>query len=147
MLRPFGRIALAAAVLAALAGCGPSVTGSPVASAAVESGAPSDPAAPDVVLHAYLDAVRAGDCATASRFVVAATFRKGTGELCGAIKLSAYRPNGDPIRSSPTEIIYGMTLTGGGSSDGSIPAGDFLWSYDLARQADGAWRIVNGGQG
>jgi hypothetical protein len=134
-------------LLAMVAACAPSLTESPVVSGAPPSGTPSDLAPPDVVLRAYLEAVRAGDCAAASRFVVAATFRTGTGELCGAVNLSAYRADGDPIRPSPTEVLYGMTLTTGGSTDRSIPAGDFLWTYDLVRQPNGAWRIVGAGQG
>ena len=132
-------------LLAMVAACAPSLTESPVVSGAPPSGTPSDLAPPDVVLRAYLEAVRAGDCAAASRFVVAATFRTGTGELCGAVCLSAFRADGDPIRPSPTEVLYGMTLTTGGSTDRSIPAGDFLWTYELVRQPNGAWRIVGAG--
>jgi hypothetical protein len=135
------------AVCVALSACGSSVPESPVVSGAPPSGTPSDLAPADVVLRAYLEAVRAGDCAAASRFVIAATFRTGTGELCGAVTLSDYRTNGNPIRPSPTEVLFGMTLTTGGSTDRSIPAGDFLWTYDLVRQPNGAWRIVGAGQG
>jgi hypothetical protein len=136
------------AVLASFAAaCGPSPEDAPGGSSAVGIEIPPDLAPPDVVLRAYLEAVRAGDCATARRFVVPATFRKGTGELCGAVQLHSYRNAGNALTPSATEIIFGMTLTTGGSADGSIPAGDFLWSYDLVRQASGAWRIVSAGQG
>jgi hypothetical protein len=136
------------AVLASFAAaCGPSPEAAPGGSSAVGIEIPPDLAPPDVVLRAYLEAVRAGDCATARRFVVPATFRKGTGELCGAVQLRSYRNAGNALTPSATEIIFGMTLTAGGSADGSIPAGDFLWSYDLVRQAGGAWRIVSAGQG
>jgi hypothetical protein len=129
------------------AACGLSPEDAPGGSLAVGIEIPPDLAPPDVVLRAYLEAVRAGDCATARRFVVPATFRKGTGELCGAVQLRSYRNAGNALTPSATEIIFGMTLTAGGSADGSIPAGDFLWSYDLVRQAGGAWRIVSAGQG
>jgi hypothetical protein len=108
---------------------------------------PPDGAPPDVVLQAYLEAVRAGNCATARHFVIAATFRTGTGELCGALRLHAWRLTGQPLTPSPTEMLLGMTLTTDGTPDGSIPAGDFLWTYDLVRQSSGAWRIVGAGQG
>jgi hypothetical protein len=139
--------ALLAVIACLAAACGPSPQDAPGGSPAVGIEIPPDLAPPEVVLHAYLEAVRAGDCVTAGRFVVPATFRKGTGELCGAVQLRSYRNAGTPLTPSATEIIFGMTLTTGGSADGSIPAGDFLWSYDLIRQASGAWRIVNAGQG
>jgi hypothetical protein len=108
---------------------------------------PPDSAPPDVVLQAYLEAVRVGDCATAGHFVVPATFRKGNGELCGGIHLHGYRQSGVPLTPNANEILVGMTLTTDGSSDGSIPAGDLLCTYDLVRQPTGAWRIVAAGQG
>ena len=130
------------ALLLSLAACG-----GPTESAPAGLAIPPDSAGPDVVLRAYLKAVRAGDCATARQFVNVATFRTGTGEICGALHLQAYRPSGQPLTPNPNEILFGMTLTSDGSSDGSIPAGDFLWTYDLVRQPSGAWRIVGAGQG
>jgi hypothetical protein len=134
--------AVGLALLLSLAACG-----APADPTSGGLAIPPDSAPPDVVLRAYLEAIRAGDCATARHFVNVATFRTGTGEICGALHLQAYRPNGQPLTPNPNEVLFGMTLTSDGSSDGSIPAGEFLWTYDLVRQPGGAWRIVGAGQG
>ena len=60
------------ALLLSLAACG-----GPTESAPAGLAIPPDSAGPDVVLRAYLKAVRAGDCATARQFVNVATFRTG----------------------------------------------------------------------
>jgi hypothetical protein len=130
-----------AAILVALAGCGPGPGGRSDVVAM-----PPDTASPLEVLGAYLGAMRNGDCPTAHRlFVEPIGVRNG--DLCGAVTLFSYRLTGNPLPHGATEIIYGTTLTTGGSGDGSIPAGDFLWNYDLVQQPNGAWRIVSAGQG
>jgi hypothetical protein len=106
---------------------------------------PPDSAPPAAVLDAYLTALNAGDCQTA-RALVTSTFTIGNGELCGAVRVSAYRVNPTPATPADGEVIFATTLTTSG--DGvSIPAGDVSWFYDLLRQPSGTWRIVGGGSG
>ena len=130
MSRLLAGIAIALTVLA----CGPT--------APPPSADPTDPAS---VLATYLTALGAGDC-TSARAFAAPTFRQGNGELCGAVRVSAIRVDWDPARSA-NEVVYATTLTTSGSADGSVPAGDITWFFDLKREADGAWRLVGGGSG
>lgn len=139
-----GAVALAALLLIVSACAGSSNEAPPTG---VRAGLPPDQAPPRIVLEAYLAALTAGDCAASHQLVVAATFRAGNGELCGGVVVIAWRLSGTPIVLSPNETIIGTTLTTRGSSDGSIPPGDLIWSYDLVRQPSGAWRIVSAGQG
>lgn len=139
MRRRAARYAALLALLAVVAGCG----------SAPEAPTPRIPppaAPPGVVLHAYLDSLLVGDCATA-RLLATSTFRKGNGELCGALSLSAYRVNPEPATPNANEAVYGTTLTTSGSSDGTVSPGETTWFYDLARQPDGSWRLVGGGSG
>jgi hypothetical protein len=106
---------------------------------------PPDSAPPAAVLDAYLKALNGGDCQTA-RALVTSTFTVGNGELCGAVRVSAYSVNPTPATPPDGEVIFATTLTTSG--DGvSIPAGDVTWFYDLVHQPSGAWRIVGGGSG
>ena len=130
-----------AVILVAVAGCR-----SGDADRADTVAMPADTASPLEVLGAYLGAMRNGDCEIAHRLFAGPT-RVGNGDLCGHLTLFSYRLTGNPLPHGTTEIIYGTTLTTGGSRDGSIPAGDFLWNYDLVQQPNGAWRIVSAGQG
>lgn len=76
-----------------------------------------------------------------------ATFSKGNGELCGEARVDGFRIMGDPATPSSDEVVFATTLTTGGSTDGSVPAGDMTWFYTLERQPGGAWRITGGGSG
>jgi hypothetical protein len=137
------RLAIGLLVVVAIAGCGSS-GGSP-SDDPLPSGVAVDVAPPDVVLTRYLDALVAGDCERTRSFV-APTFVKGTGELCGALDVSAFTPLSDPARPSETEYAYSTTLTTSGDG-ASIPAGNQIWFYHLIRQADGQWLISGGGSG
>jgi hypothetical protein len=117
-----------------LGGCGPAVQ------------LPPDSAAPAVVLDAYLRALVAGDCNT-GRQLATESFGKGSGELCGNARVSAYRIDGEPARPSADEVVFSTTLTTAGSDDGSIEPGEIIWFYSLDRQPNGSWRIVGGGTG
>ncbi|HET7030831.1 MAG TPA: hypothetical protein VFI34_09995 [Candidatus Limnocylindrales bacterium] len=115
---------------------------------ACESTAPPpsvDPGDAASVLAAYLVALESGDC-DAGRALAAPTFRRGNGELCGAVRVGAIKVDWNPARSA-TEVVYATTLTTSGSADGSIPAGDVTWFFDLQRDATGAWRLAGGGSG
>ncbi|MEO5940143.1 MAG: hypothetical protein ABIZ72_04320 [Candidatus Limnocylindrales bacterium] len=138
-LRP-ARAIVAAVMLAIATGCGPAANDMPAVALPPDSATPLD------VLQAYLGAMRNGDCGIAHQLFVQPA-RAGNGDLCGHVTLFSYRLTGDPLISGETEIVYGTTLTTGGSSDGSIPFGDYPWAYDLVRQPNGAWRIVSAGQG
>lgn len=129
-------IVFAAAVLIALVGC----------NAPVPPRASVDPGNPASVLNAYLDAIASGDCATGRTFATE-TFRKGNGELCGAVPVEATRIHPGQPAGTADELIFATTLTTGGSQDGSVPAGEITWFYDLKRQVDGTWRLAGGGSG
>ena len=105
----------------------------------------TDLADPASVLNAYLSALRSGDCA-AGRTFAEPTFRRGNGDLCGAVRVSAIEVDWDPARSAD-ERVYATTLTTSGSDDGSITAGTTTWFFDLRRQPDGTWRLAGGGSG
>lgn len=129
--RPHAALMLLAAV--AIAACGPRTV------------LPPDPAPPNVVLTAYLTALRAGDCTTAHPLATS-TFTIGNGELCGGVKVSAFTPLTQPATPRDGEVVYATTLTTSG--DGvSIDAGDITWFYTLERQPSGAWRLTGGGSG
>jgi hypothetical protein len=99
------------------------------------------------VLDTYLAAIVRGDCAT-GRALATATFREGNGDLCGAVRVTHASVDADaPTRPNDAETVFATTLTTGGSSDGTVPAGDITWFYVLDRQNDGSWRISGGGSG
>ena len=137
-VRPVERVCVLSLRLAvlvlALAACGPAVA------------VPPDSAAPEVVLDTYLRALVAGDCDT-GRKLATATFRIGSGELCGSAHVTAYRIETGQAHPSPDEVVYSAILTTTGSDDGSIEPGEILWFYSLDRQPSGSWRIVGGGTG
>ena len=134
-----GLLVLALLTLAAAA-CSPAM---PVPSAAP---LPPPAAAPEVVLDAYLRALVAGDCDT-GRKLATATFRYGSGELCGETHVSAYQVNPVPARPSSSYVVFSTTVTTTGTADGSILAGGLTWFYSLEQQPDGSWRLVGGGSG
>ena len=105
--------------------------------AAISSGAavslpPAGAPAP-VVLDAYLRALVAGDCRTAHALVTP-SFSIGNGELCHAVKVSAFSLRGGGTTVGAHEVVYSAVLTTGGSSDGTIAPGRTLWFYDLKRR-------------
>jgi hypothetical protein len=126
------RLGPALATLALLAGCS-------------HAALPSDSAPPDVVLDAYLRALKAGDCAT-THALGTSTFVVGNGELCGALELISYAISTPPARPRENEVVFGTLETTRGG-DGSVPEDPHVWFYDLERQPSGAWRITGGGSG
>ena len=110
----------------------------------VSAALPPDDAPAAAVLDAYLQFLRSGDCESA-RALGTNSFAHD-GELCGDLTVSAYTPLGDPAVPRDGEVEYSTTLTIGGG-DGSMPDGDHTRFYALAKQSDGAWRIVGGGSG
>ena len=115
-------------------------------SAAAAASAASASAAAAAALTRYLDALTAGDCA-AARQAAAPSFVVGNGELCGAARVSAHSTPENPAATNPNEREFAITLTTGGSADGSIPAGTLTWFYILQRQPDGRWLLTGGGGG
>lgn len=126
-------VALAAVCLLALPSCGRDA-----GTQLPDPGAP-----PDVVLSAYLNALRAGDCSTAMSLTTS-TFTVGNGELCGELEVVSYRAPSGPARPEEGEVAYSTVLTVR-HGDASMPDGDHVWFYVLRQQVDGEWRLVGGG--
>lgn len=122
----------------ALAGC--ARTSSPTVVSAPPAGTSAS-----VVLHTYLHALVAGDCASA-RALAASTFSVGNGELCGEVKVSAFSLSNDAARPTSDEVVYSSVLATEGSGDGSVPPGKITWFYDL-KLLNGEWKLVGGGSG
>ena len=100
-------------------------------------------AGPDVVMDAYLTALRAGDCDTTAALGVP-PFGFGNGALCGHLTVEAVTRDGAPAEPNPDERVYATTVS---VSDGdpSMEDGEHLWFYSLRRQPDGSWRLAGGG--
>ncbi|MDQ2846902.1 MAG: hypothetical protein M3Y77_11240 [Actinomycetota bacterium] len=103
-------------------------------------------ASPSDVLDAYLAALTAKDCATASKLTTR-TFTHGNGELCGDVTIDSFaRTAGGAANGN--EFEHGVVLhVVAGSKDGTVPAGDVTWFYALRYQPDGSWELVGGGSG
>jgi hypothetical protein len=117
-----------------------------VVACGIHAALPPDTAPPDVVLNAYLTALRESDCETAHALATS-TFVKGNGELCGDLHVAAFTVDGPPATPPDGEVIFATTLTTSGSGDGSVPAGEVTWFYSLVQQPGGAWRLTGGGSG
>jgi len=134
-------ILLAAAVGLSVIGSQPSPLPSPAAVTI-----PPDSAPPAVVLDAYLRALQAGDCGTASQLTMPLVLGKNYVDPCGVTGVTAFSVAGDPYVVSPVEVGFLVTLTITGTADG-LPAGVITWFYTLQEQPSGAWRVVGGGTG
>ena len=118
----------------------------PPAAASTNPSLPPAGASAAVVIDTYLRALVAGDCTTAHA-LARSTFKPGSGELCGQVKVSSFTLNPAPATPAHDEVIYAAVLAvREGSSDGTIPRGTVTWFFDLKRQ-NGAWRLVSGGSG
>ncbi|OZB89175.1 MAG: hypothetical protein B7X41_04235 [Microbacterium sp. 14-71-5] len=106
---------------------------------------PAAGADPRTVLSVYLQALKAGDCKTASRLATS-TFSFGSGELCGHVKVWSYTEPGQPALPGNGEAIFSTNLSITGA-DASMNNGKNTWFYVLKQQADGQWRLVGGGSG
>lgn len=105
---------------------------------------PPDSAPPAVVLDAYLRALQAGDCATASQLTIPLLFRLGNGDLCGVVTgVTSFSVSGDAHVVNPIEVGFLATITITGTTHG-LPAGEITSYYILQQQSNGAWRIVDG---
>ncbi|MEJ7648339.1 MAG: hypothetical protein WKF57_04710 [Nakamurella sp.] len=129
-------------------GPGPA-TGNPSA------GTPSDPGSetPDLrtplsVVTGYLAAARAGRCEEAAATYWGPPPAVGErGDLCDStISDFDVGPREAPSASARTDVVA-ATLTTDGSSDQTVPPGTIVWFYQLERQPDGTWRIIEGGSG
>lgn len=130
-------ILLAAAVGLAVIGSQPSPLPSPAAVTI-----PPDSAPPAVVLDAYLRALQAGDCGTASHLTMPLVFGKTHVDLCGVTSVTAVSVSGDPVVVSPDTVRLTATLTITGIPPW-ISAGKITWRYILQQQTSGAWRIID----
>jgi hypothetical protein len=108
---------------------------------------PPDPAAPEVVLRAYLDALVKGDC-SAGKVLGTATFTRSNGDLCGQTTVQSYRIIGDhPATPNASEADFATGLVTTGSADGTVNSGALTWFYQLQRAPGGPWRLTGGGSG
>jgi hypothetical protein len=98
-----------------------------------------------VVLSAYLEAVKQGECSVAERYFIGEPYN---GDLCHlpGLRLLDYRIDGGPATPSPDEADFAVTITITGG-DQTMPDGDLLWFFDLHRQPGGSWRITGAGSG
>ena len=76
----------------------------------------TDLADPASVLNAYLSALGSGDCA-AGRTFAEPTFRRGNGDLCGAVRVSGNEVDLDTAPYAD-ERVYATTQKTTGSEDG-----------------------------
>jgi len=131
-------ILLAAAVGLAVIGSQPAPLPSPSPAAVT---IPPDSAPPAVVLDAYLRALQAGDCDTASQLTMPLVLGKDYVDLCGITRVTAFSVV-DSIAVNPGTVRLTATLTITGVPPG-ISAGKMFCLYLLQRQTTGAWRIID----
>ena len=106
-------------------------------------------AAPEQAVHAYADAVHAGDCGTAQALV---SDRRQS--WCGHTDITGLKVTGTTQERKTTEsgagpvtqrVWVNLTPRGG---DGSLPDGELMWSSLLdGTGPNGAWRIDDQGMG
>jgi hypothetical protein len=108
---------------------------------------PAANATPLAVLTAYLAAYKDGQCEFARRLWITAMRQVGDGDLCGDAHLTEYQINPEPAAAAPDRVEFYTTLTTTGSNDGSVEPGETGWFFELGRQSDGTWRILQGGSG
>ncbi|MGN6243534.1 MAG: hypothetical protein ACTHQ3_07645 [Motilibacteraceae bacterium] len=97
------------------------------------------------VVDAYLTDVASKDCGSAQH-VAAATFTRSNGDICGAVKLTAYSVDAEPRSSSPGNVVFTAHITVRGGSASGFSSGRTLWFLSLERQ-DGQWKLTGGGSG
>jgi hypothetical protein len=127
---------LATIVMAVALGCGQDNTVSP--------SIPLAGAAPDVVLSAFLEALRLRDCPTAEALATT-EFIPTTEQWCSAIRVAAYLAPGEPAHPAAGETVYPVELTTTGQASGRYN-GTRMWFFTL-RRPSGDWRIADLGTG
>ncbi|PKW27628.1 hypothetical protein [Phycicoccus duodecadis] len=133
------RAAWAAALVLAV----PTLTGCGVRGADGAKEPPADAPA-RVVLDAYLRALEAGDC-DAARALSTGAFARGSGDLCGDVRVSSARVTEPAATPAPDHVTYATVLVTEGGDD-TLPGGETTWFYSLERTG-GGWRLVGGGSG
>jgi hypothetical protein len=110
---------------------------------------PPEPASPRTVLLAYLDALVAGDCATARALATSGLVAYPGGIWCDSPRVIGYtapapsdQPGGDPT----AELVYRIEINVV-EGDISLPDGWRVWFFDLKHQPDGTWRVSSTGSG
>ena len=133
-------ILLAAAVGLAVIGSRPSpIPSSSPAALTI----PPDSAPPAIVLDAYLRALQAGDCGTASQLTMPLVLGKDYIDLCAVTRVTAFAIPGDPVVVNFDTVRLTATIRITGVPP-SISAGQITWFYSLQRQTSGAWRVIDG---
>jgi hypothetical protein len=110
---------------------------------------PTARASPQEVVAAYVEALDAHDCDTARRLWLGGG--QGTAEMwCAQVRrahivggMHAFHENRRWIDVSLTLDVRWRPF----ENDGSIEGNPFPWTYILARESRGAWRIGDNGQG
>jgi predicted small lipoprotein YifL len=128
-------LALLVVLMAGIAGCGTQAPRS----------LPPDTAPSKEVLVAYLQALVAGDCATA-RALSTPENVANNGVWCDRPRVTSFGSTGDGAGPTDNEIVYAVSITTVGG-DLSLPDAERLWFYDLRRQPNGAWRVYGSGSG
>lgn len=106
---------------------------------------PPDGAPALTVLNAYLDAWRAGNCATSQALETPSYAASRVGK-CGQVEITTYQI--DPNPSTPTQdwTEFSTTVTTKGG-DETLPDGEHILFCVLLRQPSGAWRLSDVGTG
>lgn len=104
---------------------------------------PPDSAPPEVVLDAYLRALQAGDCRTASQLTNPLVLNKEYVDLCAVTRVTAFSILGDPAVVDPYTVRLRASITITGTANGILP-GEIAETFFVQQQPSGAWRIIEG---
>lgn len=110
-----------------------------------EPSAPAFDASPLEVLTAYLQAVKDRNCPAAMVTTALADIVPTTNALCASsARVTAFEVNASPSQSSDERVVFSVTMTTTGGAF-NLPDGPNAWSFTLARQRSGPWRVTGGG--
>jgi hypothetical protein len=101
---------------------------------------PGTEAKPEQVVLAYLDAVNARDFDTANAILDPSFERYG--RFSRPVRTERVHITRAFIDGGAAHVLFSADFQGG---DGSIGPGRQPWGYDLRRDDDGRWRIVDAG--
>lgn len=135
---------LVAVVILLAAGVGLAVIGSqlsPRPSPSPTVTIPPNSAPPAVVLDAYLRALQAGDCGTASQLTNPLVLGNDYVDLCAVTHVTAFSILGDPVVVNPETVRLRASITITGTANGILP-GEITGTYFIQQQPSGAWRII-----
>lgn len=109
---------------------------------------PAVGATPRQVVAAYIEALDAHDCDTATRLWLR---DEDTPQMwCSDVSRARIVGASHAVHESKRRIDVSLTLHMRWrpfSNDGTIPGDPFGWSYILTQDGKGAWRIIDNGEG